>query len=42
MATRKLKRQKCPGTNQIQAELILAGCRTIFSDVTQHFISTLN
>ena len=33
LAIEKLKRHKSPGINQISAELIKAGCRTIRSEI---------
>jgi hypothetical protein len=33
MAIKKLKRRKSPGTDQISAQLIKAGCRTIRSEI---------
>jgi hypothetical protein len=42
MAIEKLKRQKSPGTDQIPAELIKAGGRTIFSAIHKLFIFIWN
>jgi len=42
MATEKLKRHKSPGTDQIPAELITAGCRTIHCEIHKLIISIWN
>ena len=39
MAIRELKRHESPGTDQIQAEFIIAGGRTILSEITKHINS---
>ena len=42
MAIVKLKRHKSPGIDQIPAELIKAGCRTIHSEIHKLINSILN
>jgi hypothetical protein len=36
IATEKLKRNKSPGTDQILAELIKAGGKTLCSEINKH------
>jgi len=38
----KLKRHKSPGIDQIPAELIKAGCRTLCYEIHKHFSSVWN
>jgi hypothetical protein len=42
MATEKLKRHESPGTDQIPAEMITAGCRTIRSKIHKLYNSIWN
>ena len=42
MAIGKMNRHKLSGIDQIQAQLIIAGCRTIFSETTQLLNSVWN